>query len=446
MDNRDPLTDESTIVTAENSIKSRSVLHLADILSQNIVLHPFIALRRTCQVNRKCSPFMCIQPISLLPFLYHQQRKQGISALYKGLSSELLVKGITLGAETAIINYTDWPREIGSKRFIEDTFKVLALRGLSVAISTPFLCSAVKETVQSVIVVRDKPSFVDCLKDGFLRLIHLRSIPSARMLPIWLLVAPTVLYHVSHSAIWLVTTKCLDALRSNSIFGNLSRNRTRRKIRQQTKLERSITDESGWQQDELTYDVTETSFDSGKKIETDSTQISNSIMASLIADVVLLPIETILNSLYIQGTRTIIDNVDETTVVLPVLTNYDGFGDCYRSILKFEGGFGFYKGLGAIVLQYSVHFIIFRTLYYLVKEFDSNGRCASPPRQRRSLRPIRNEHKRFVENNRHSTPNNPYEPNPHLESLILQDNSIGLEATTTNRREQDPLNLEFMHN
>jgi solute carrier family 25 protein 46 len=438
MNDGDTLHEENSVVRTDG-IKSSSLLQLADIINQNILLHPFIALRRTCQVNRKCSPFICVQPFSLIPFLYHQQRKQGIAALYRGLSSELLVKGITLGAETAIINYTDWPREVSQKRLFKDSLKVLALRGLSVAISTPFLCAAVKETIQSVIIVRDRPSFVDCLKDGFFRFIHLRSIPSARMLPIWLLVVPTVLYHVSHSIIWQITTKCLEALRSNKIFDFSSRRTRRRTTRNYPNASRIVLDEeSTWQQDELTYDVNETILDSDK-IETDSNKISNSIIACLFADVALLPVETVLNSLYIQGTRTIIDNVDETTVVLPVLTNFDGFSDCYQSILKFEGNFGLYKGLGAIVLQYSIHYLSFRVIYYLLKEFQTSYKVVSPPRPRRPLRPPPSEYKRFLENNRHSTPSNPNEPKPHFDSMLLQDTIIGGERVSTPK-------LDFMHN
>lgn len=431
-DDRDFSTNtmNSTILRPD-SIKSSSLLQLSNNVSQYILLHPFIALRRTCQVNRKCSPFICAQPFSLIPFLYHQQRKQGLVALYKGLSSELLVRGITFGAESAIINYTDWPREISKKRFAKDSIRVLALRGLSVAISTPFLCAALKETIQSVIIVRDRPSFVDCLKDGFLRLIHLRSIPSARMLPIWLLVVPTVIYHVSHSAVWHVTMKSLELMRTTIASCCSKTNyKSRRTIHHHTRIQHSI-DESNWQQaNELTYDATETSIDADS-IDIDSNQISNAIVANLVADVALLPIETVLNCLYIQGTRTIVDNVDETTVVLPVLTNYDGFGEAYQSILKFEGPLGLYKGLGAIILQYSIHFLIFKVMYYTLKEFQNNNRALSPARPKRPLRPV-SDYKRYLENNRHSTPTNPNEPGPRLDSMLLQDTSMGGDRETTN--------------
>lgn len=417
--NNKKYTEESTF-TRSNTLESSSVLRLADILSQNILLHPFVALRRICQVNRKCSPYICVQPFSLMPFIFHQQRKQGISALYKGLSSELLVKGFTLGTETALSNYLEWPTEINSKRFIEDSLKVVTLRGLSVAICTPFLCSSVIETVQSVIVVKDRPSFIDCLKEGFFRLLHLRSSPTTRIMPIWLLVLPTVVYHMSHLIISYLAKGGIELFRHN--LSARSREHTRAS---QMKQYPTVND-STWQPQDLTlnYDSTETSFEADN-IEKDSKQISSSMIASLIADVALLPIETVLHSMFIQGTRTIIDNCDETTVVLPVLTNYDGFSDCYQSILRFEGNLGLYKGLGAIILQYSLHFLMFRSLYYVLKEFQPSSR-SSPRRKNRGKsifdnsaqqQPIQNSAKRQalnsedqflnrIENNRHSTPSN----------------------------------------
>lgn len=425
--------DESTIMRSD-SIKASSLLQLADAFSQNILLHPFIALRRTCQVNRRCSPFICVQPFSLLPFLYRQQRKQGIASLYRGLSSVLLVKGITLGTETAIINYTDWPREVSQKRLFKDFWRVLALRGLSVAISTPFLCAAVKETIQSVIEVRDRPSFVDCINAGFFRLLQLSSVSSARMLPIGLLIVPTIVYHVSYSAIWHATKNCLEAVKNSSIFGRKSK--ARGAIKHRTRIERSMLENSSWQQEEMTYEATETSFDVDK-IELDNDQISNSIIASLIAEVTLLPMETVLNCLYIQGTRTIIDNVDETTVLLPVLTNFDGFNDCYQSILKLEGNMGLYKGLGAIILQYSAHYFLLRSLYFLLREFKSNNRTSTTKRSKSPLKVPTHQYKRSLENNRHSTPSNPYEPKPHLDSMIIQDTML------INDRET---NFDFMNN
>lgn len=415
--------ETDTETSALENIKSSSLLRFSDIVCQNILLHPFVALRRTCQVNRKCAAITCIQPFSLVTFLYHQQRKHGLQALYKGLSSELLVRGFTLGAETAIANYSDWPREVGtSKRYLEDSFKVLALKGLSIALSTPLLCSLVKETVQSAIVFRDRPSFIDCLKDGFFRLLHLRSTASNRLIPIWMLVVPTVLYHMSHLIITQVATKGLSIFRKGFLPAKKAarRSKSTRKHRAAvnpaaaSSSRHSILDNTRWQPEDLTinYDPNETSPNIDH-IEIDSEKISTSIMARLVADVALLPIEIVLNCLYIQGTRTIIDNCDETTVVLPVLTNYDGFMDCYQSILRCEGNMGLFKGLGAIVLQYSVHYVLFRSLYYLLREFQFKSDTSSDAPRPKSTPPAQQASGDVedllsrLESNRHSTPNNP---------------------------------------
>lgn len=375
--------DESSF-TRPDSLKSSSLLKLGDVVCQSILLHPFVALRRTCQVNRKCSPLICAQPFSLIPFVFHQQRKQGLFALYRGLTSELLVKGIVLGTETTVANYLEWPTELKRpRRYIEDSLKVLALRGISIALATPFLCSAVIQTVQSVIILRDRPSFVDCLKDGLLRLIHLRYNPSSRMLPIWMLILPTVTYHIAHKVILHAALKFIDWFKVNIMTEHCHKKRnTQNKSRlygddsMDRNLNSSVNRSSVWQSE---YDLTNTRYESfisataTDKLEEDSNTISSTILASLVADVALLPAETVMNSIYIQGTRTIIDNCDETTVVLPVLTNYDGFSDCFQSIIRFESHLGLYKGLGAIVLQYTMHYIVFKSLYLLLKEIQKHS-------------------------------------------------------------------------
>lgn len=407
------VTPQNDVSFKPDSLKLNSILRMADILNQHVLLHPFISLRRTCQVNRKCSPLLCVQPFSLIPFLYHQQRNQGISALYKGLSSELLVKGITLGTETAIANYAEWPTSARPNNYIEDSFKLITLKAISVALSTPFICSSVIETVQSI--NNDRPSFIDCLKDCLKRIIHTRSTSSARMLPIWLLVVPTVFYHVSHFAITHLAKYFVNFFKYNLMCGSKSSRRLKSQQRWTRNSRYLVMDDTkdSLQQDlTLNYDTTDISIDIDDIFEEDSSQISTSIMSSFIADVALLPIETVLNSLFIQGTRTFVCNCDETTVVLPALTNFDGFNDCYQSIIKYEGTLGLYKGLGAIFLQYSFHFLLFRSLYYLLKECHSdkrgNAHQKSVTRIERYKGPAADpDFMQNAQNIRHSTPNNP---------------------------------------
>lgn len=404
-------TINDTSFLRPDSIRSSSVLRLSDVLSQNILLHPFIALRRTCQVNRKCSALICVQPFSLIPFLYHQQNKQGIAALYKGLSSELLIKGLALGTETVLSNYTGWPREVASGLYSKSTAKVFAVKAMSYAICTPFICSSVIETVQSVIVVKDRPAFIDCIKEGTLRLLHLTSSPTSRILPIWLLIVPTVTYFMARATIYNISKSVIE-------FANMHILPRRQTLREQQ------YGASAWPDNSLGNECGQATLDMDG-LEYDSNEVSTSILANFVTDVGLLPLETVLYSMYIQGTRTIIDNCDETTVVLPVLTNYDGFADCYQSIVRMEGNLGLFKGLGAIVLQYSMHYLIYRSLYYILRELQSKGggtRHFSGDRTRTSVncppqsistqpqatkRLANNATYLHLDPNRHSTPNNP---------------------------------------
>ena len=96
-------------------------------------------------------------------------------------------------------------------------------------------------------------------------------------------------------------------------------------------------------------------------------QVSAAI-GSLTADVVLYPFETVLNRLHLQGSRTIIDNLDSGFEVVPVITRYEGFFDCCESIRSEEGFGGFYRGFGALVLQYAIRFAAIKTCTILARE------------------------------------------------------------------------------
>ena len=70
--------------------------------------------------------------------------------------------------------------------------------------------------------------------------------------------------------------------------------------------------------------------------------------------------ETIINRLIVQGTRTIIDNTDNGIGVIPINTRYDGFIDCLRTIEHTEGMLGFYKGVGVVLLECVLQFALLK--------------------------------------------------------------------------------------
>ena len=80
-----------------------------------------------------------------------------------------------------------------------------------------------------------------------------------------------------------------------------------------------------------------------------------------------------------QGSRTIIDNLDSGREVIPILTRYEGFFDCLFSIRSEEGASGLFKGFGAVILQYTVHFLVIRFSASVIKEIVAFFDQDTPP-------------------------------------------------------------------
>lgn len=83
-----------------------------------------------------------------------------------------------------------------------------------------------------------------------------------------------------------------------------------------------------------------------KDYENDSQNIEiySTFLSVMTTEVLFYPFETILHRIQLQGTRTIIDNLDSGYSVVPILTNYEGAVDCYRTTIATEGVSGLYKG------------------------------------------------------------------------------------------------------
>lgn len=64
--------------------------------------------------------------------------------------------------------------------------------------------------------------------------------------------------------------------------------------------------------------------------------------------------------LYLQGTRTIVDNLDSGASVLPVISKYEGVVDCFHTVVSEEGASGLYKGFGALLLDFTLQMLILK--------------------------------------------------------------------------------------
>lgn len=82
-------------------------------------------------------------------------------------------------------------------------------------------------------------------------------------------------------------------------------------------------------------------------------EIYSTLLSIMSTEILFYPFETILHRIQLQGTRTIIDNLDSGYSVVPILTSYEGASDCYRSTLATEGISGLYKG-NFLLLMFSI--------------------------------------------------------------------------------------------
>lgn len=89
-------------------------------------------------------------------------------------------------------------------------------------------------------------------------------------------------------------------------------------------------------------------------------EIYSKLIAVIISETAFYPFETIIHRIQLQGTRTIIDNLDSGFSVVPILTSYEGAIDCYNTTLATEGVSGLYKGFGSMVLQFASHIAVIK--------------------------------------------------------------------------------------
>uniref|UniRef100_A0A8C1CAF8 Solute carrier family 25 member 46 n=1 Tax=Cyprinus carpio carpio TaxID=630221 RepID=A0A8C1CAF8_CYPCA len=266
-----------------------------------------------------------LSPLTAISVMYNVTKTQGPKALWKGMGSTFVVQGVTLGTEGIISECTPLPRELSHKWNPKQVVGHLVLKGFTYVVAMPFYSASLIETVQSEII-RDNPGILDCVKEGIGRVVGMGVPHSKRLLPLWNLLFPTVLHGLLHYVISSTVQRLVLYL-----------------------LRRQNSGSPKHSSPDSQADAVQSMLDAYFP------ELMASFAASLCADVLLFPLETVLHRLHIQGTRTIIDNTDLGFEVLPINTQYEGMRDCINAIRREEGTMGFYKGFGSIVVQYSLH-------------------------------------------------------------------------------------------
>jgi len=300
------------------------------LLAENLACHPFVILRRQCQVNVE-SRRHHTTPLTLLPVLVNLNRWQGVAVLWKGIGSSLTIKGMSLGVEDCLSKVTPWPKEIDKHSSLKMIGQHLLLKCASTAIITPFYSASLVECVQSDIA-SEKPGILDVFRDGIARLVSWSDPRCGRMLPVWVLIPPQIIHSISHYIISTVVQGVwLQVLKATH--------------REYQKLTGAVS-----------KDPQLGNLPGLSQYQTQAAALAG----HFVADSLLYPLETVLHRLHLQGTRSIIDNLDSGIEVVPILTRYEGVSDCFSTILQEEGFTGLFKGFGAVLLQYAVHFLIIK--------------------------------------------------------------------------------------
>ncbi|XP_017744543.1 PREDICTED: solute carrier family 25 member 46 [Rhinopithecus bieti] len=313
---------------------------LASLFTENVLAHPCIVLRRQCQVNYHAQHYH-LTPFTVINIMYSFNKTQGPRALWKGMGSTFIVQGVTLGAEGIISEFTPLPRylfyssvgntervQVEKKDFKLD-FRTITTLGFKRNLERVlFLCqnkqmlSFTYSFLFQSEIIRDNTGILECVKEGIGRVIGMGVPHSKRLLPLLSLIFPTVLHGVLHYIISSVIQKFVLLILKRKTYNS--------HLAESTSPVQSMLD---------AY----------------FPELIANFAASLCSDVILYPLETVLHRLHIQGTRTIIDNTDLGYEVLPINTQYEGMRDCINTIRQEEGVFGFYKGFGAVIIQYTLH-------------------------------------------------------------------------------------------
>jgi len=302
---------------------------ISGLIAENLLCHPFMILRRQCQVHVESARYHTT-PVTLLPVILNLNRWQGTSALFKGVGSSLTIKGMSLGIEDAVSKFTPWPKEVNRHSSLKMVGQHILLKCVSTAIITPFYSASLVETVQSDIA-SEKPGVLDVFREGIVRLVSWSDPRCGRMLPVWVLIPPQIVHSILHYGIKLVMERFWLHVLKNS-------------HREFQRLKGAVSRDPDQSLPGLAQYQTQAS----------------GMLGHLVADVILFPLETVLHRLHLQGTRSIIDNLDSGREVIPILTRYEGVSDCFSTILREEGVRGLFKGFGALMLQYTVHFLIIK--------------------------------------------------------------------------------------
>jgi len=314
-------------------------LGIGSLYVQEALTYPICIIRRQCQVNHAALKYH-LTPFTIFQLIIKIQKTQGMGALWKGWGTSFVFQGIVILTEIGISEVMNVPRDLTSeeKVGIQAILGNQILKCLGLVLTLPFYSASLVDSIQSFQLGENR-SLLDFLKDVLYRLAgRYKARGHGRLLPMYQLIAPTLLHSMLRYA--------MTSLIQNAII-----KRSSVKV-QNKKPKGDIAVEAG---------------------KTYYTQLLAGFLSSLVVDLLLYPLETIVLRLHVQGTRTIIDDTDNGYGVVPLCTSYNGMKDCAQAICREEGASALFKGLGALVVQFVIQACVLKLTKAIFKRLPQSS-------------------------------------------------------------------------
>ncbi|CAI5439032.1 unnamed protein product [Caenorhabditis angaria] len=301
---------------SNNDPLAGALLGLADVITKTVISHPCSVIRRQCQVHQFANS-LHLTPVTLVPVICNSVAKEGVLTFWKGAIGTSVLWGLANVSEIVIGDLLGLPRTYVVNGSSEKYWRHIFLKATTFAVMTPFYISSFIETVRSESGIgAEENKVLDVLVKGVDRMRYLISSgrdPSKKFSVIHLAI-PTTGFQVLH---YMIQTALYHT------FFKMAKNYVSRKPPQE-----------------------KTTFHDF------APQLFAQMSSTILTDLILYPIETILHRMYIQGTRTLIDNMDTGFSAVSQTVKYNGFVDCAKQIMENEGFWALYAGVGAVFLEY----------------------------------------------------------------------------------------------
>lgn len=302
---------------------------VADLITKMAITHPCTVLRRQCQVHQFARS-LHLTPFTLAPVICNMIASEGVLTLWKGAVGSCVLWAMSTASEILIADIFGLPRTVVKYGSTEKFWRHVALKASTFVTMTPFFVSSFIETVRSETGLGgDDIRVMDVITNGVnrLRFDFFGPRDNSKRFTLFSLAIPTSIYHTAH---YFVAEGTYDGLHKLA----------QRYVSRKPAAERTLFHQF-------------------------LPQVFATITSQGIADIICYPMETVMHRLYIQGTRTLIDNLDNGVSAISITAKYAGFYDCLRSIVQREGFCALYSGIGALTLQYLLHFSFLRFVRWL---------------------------------------------------------------------------------